>query len=239
MFLVCDLAQLAVQRLGEGREELRACQQWHKQQAHVPGTYLCLARVSLMAGDTNVVEQTVQLADDGGDLLGQVAGVHGVCSAASAMFQSTCKVSANGGVVDALSLWIGTVGKKRGWICARAADRRQWESRVWVQTREQQHGKSTTRGTRLGSDAKRQKSEYRIAVKQLLGRRAVDQSCKRPSGHSSLWPPLPPGLFSARGCEGQRPALSSARAEENGCLTVPATQSGVCARLRPAQGSCR
>lgn len=30
-----------------------------------------------MAGHTNVVEQAVQLADDGRDLLGQVARVHG------------------------------------------------------------------------------------------------------------------------------------------------------------------
>jgi hypothetical protein len=29
-----------------------------------------------MAGDADLVEQAVQLADDGGDLLGQVAGVH-------------------------------------------------------------------------------------------------------------------------------------------------------------------
>jgi hypothetical protein len=30
-----------------------------------------------MAGDANVVEQPVQLADDGGDLLGQIGCVHG------------------------------------------------------------------------------------------------------------------------------------------------------------------
>lgn len=38
--------------------------------------YLCLARVPLMAGDANLVEQAMQLADNSRDLLGQVAGVH-------------------------------------------------------------------------------------------------------------------------------------------------------------------
>lgn len=38
--------------------------------------HLCLARIPLMAGDANLVEQTMQLADDGGDLLGQIARVH-------------------------------------------------------------------------------------------------------------------------------------------------------------------
>lgn len=32
-----------------------------------------------MAGDADLVEQAVQLADDGGDLLGEVAGVHVGC----------------------------------------------------------------------------------------------------------------------------------------------------------------
>lgn len=30
-----------------------------------------------MAGDSNLVEETMKLADDGSNLLGQVAGVHG------------------------------------------------------------------------------------------------------------------------------------------------------------------
>ena len=38
--------------------------------------YLCFARVALMAGNANVVEEGVQLADDGRDLLGEVARVH-------------------------------------------------------------------------------------------------------------------------------------------------------------------
>ena len=46
--------------------------------------HLCLARVALMAGHANLIEQAVQLADDGGDLLGEVAGVHGGCRPASA-----------------------------------------------------------------------------------------------------------------------------------------------------------
>lgn len=37
-----------------------------------------------MAGHANLIEQAVQLADDGGDLLGEVAGVHGGCRPASA-----------------------------------------------------------------------------------------------------------------------------------------------------------
>lgn len=34
-----------------------------------------------MAGDADLVEQAVKLADYGGDLLGQVARVHGDCRA--------------------------------------------------------------------------------------------------------------------------------------------------------------
>jgi hypothetical protein len=39
-------------------------------------TYFGLARVALVAGDANFIEQTVQLSDDSRDLLGQVASVH-------------------------------------------------------------------------------------------------------------------------------------------------------------------
>lgn len=44
--------------------------------------YLCLALVALMAGDSYLIEEAVELADDSGDLLGQVAGVHD-CGTAS------------------------------------------------------------------------------------------------------------------------------------------------------------
>jgi hypothetical protein len=47
--------------------------------------HLCFTRLALMAGDANVIEQAVQLADDGGDLLGEVARVHGGCRPASEM----------------------------------------------------------------------------------------------------------------------------------------------------------
>ena len=43
-----------MQRLGQGGEEL------------------CLARVTLMARDADVIEEAVELADDGRDLLRQV-----------------------------------------------------------------------------------------------------------------------------------------------------------------------
>jgi hypothetical protein len=52
--------------------------------------YLCLARVALMAGHTDLVEQTVQLADDGRDLLGEVARVHGDCRPASGFVNRAC-----------------------------------------------------------------------------------------------------------------------------------------------------
>lgn len=42
----------------------------------VCASHLSLARVALMAGNADLVEQAVQLADYGGDLLGQVARVH-------------------------------------------------------------------------------------------------------------------------------------------------------------------
>lgn len=53
-YVRCDLAQLIVQRLGQGGEEL------------------CLARVALMAGYADVIEESMELADDGRDLLRQV-----------------------------------------------------------------------------------------------------------------------------------------------------------------------
>jgi len=43
-----------------------------------------------MAGDADLVEQAVQLADDGGDLLGEVARVHCDCRPASGFFNSAC-----------------------------------------------------------------------------------------------------------------------------------------------------
>jgi hypothetical protein len=52
--------------------------------------YLCLARVALMAGHTDLVEQAVQLADDGRDLLGEVARVHGDCRPASSCVNRAC-----------------------------------------------------------------------------------------------------------------------------------------------------
>ena len=70
MFLVGHLAQLVVQRLGQCRKELLGCQQSHRGRACASVAYLCLARVSLMAGDTDLVEEVVQLANDCRDLLG-------------------------------------------------------------------------------------------------------------------------------------------------------------------------
>jgi hypothetical protein len=52
--------------------------------------YLSFARIPLMAGHTNLVEQAVQLADDGGDLLGEVARVHGDCRPASGFVKYAC-----------------------------------------------------------------------------------------------------------------------------------------------------
>ena len=78
MLLVGDLSQLAVERLGQGREQLYRVSHG----AHIgdpTATHLCFARIALMAGDTNIIEQAVQLADDGRDLLGEVARVHGGC----------------------------------------------------------------------------------------------------------------------------------------------------------------
>lgn len=40
-------------------------------------TYLCLSGFPLMAWDADLIEEAVQLANDGIDLLRQVAGVHG------------------------------------------------------------------------------------------------------------------------------------------------------------------
>ena len=39
-------------------------------------TYFGFARVALMTGDANLIEQAMQLADDGRDLLGEIASVH-------------------------------------------------------------------------------------------------------------------------------------------------------------------
>lgn len=39
-------------------------------------TYLCLSGFAIMAGDADLVKEAVQLANDGVDLLGKVAGVH-------------------------------------------------------------------------------------------------------------------------------------------------------------------
>jgi hypothetical protein len=47
-----------------------------------------------MAGDADLVEQAVQLADDGGDLLGEVAGVHVGCGPASGVVGRVCTVTA-------------------------------------------------------------------------------------------------------------------------------------------------
>lgn len=47
-----------------------------------------------MTGHANLIEQAVQLADDGGDLLGEVAGVHGGCRPASGVVGRVCTVTA-------------------------------------------------------------------------------------------------------------------------------------------------
>lgn len=56
--------------------------------------YLCLARVALMAGNTNLIEEVVQLADNGGDLLREIAGVHVGCRPASGVNGRVCTVTA-------------------------------------------------------------------------------------------------------------------------------------------------
>jgi hypothetical protein len=43
-----------------------------------------------MAGNTDLVEQAMQLPDDGGDLLGEVARVHGDCRPASGFANCAC-----------------------------------------------------------------------------------------------------------------------------------------------------
>jgi hypothetical protein len=62
------MAQLVVEGFRQRGEELDTVS--HGQYTSFVATYLCFARVALMAGDANVVKQAVQLADDGGDLLG-------------------------------------------------------------------------------------------------------------------------------------------------------------------------
>lgn len=47
-----------------------------------------------MAGHAYLVEEAVQLADDGGDLLSEVAGVHGGCRPASGCVRRVCTVTA-------------------------------------------------------------------------------------------------------------------------------------------------
>jgi hypothetical protein len=51
-----------------------------------------------MAGDSDLVEQAMELADDGGDLLGQVAGVHdvGACQQWRSVFNGACTVDRRG-----------------------------------------------------------------------------------------------------------------------------------------------
>jgi hypothetical protein len=71
----CSVAERAENSWGQlavrsGRRQVRA-------------GYLCFARVALMAGNANIVEEGVQLADDGRDLLGEVARVHGGSGRAS------------------------------------------------------------------------------------------------------------------------------------------------------------
>lgn len=39
-------------------------------------SYLCLPSIALMAGDADFIEQAMQLANYGVDLLGQVTGIH-------------------------------------------------------------------------------------------------------------------------------------------------------------------
>lgn len=46
-------------------------------------TNLGLSRVAFMCGNANLIEEVVQTFNDGSDLLGQVAGVHGDRKAAS------------------------------------------------------------------------------------------------------------------------------------------------------------
>lgn len=43
-----------------------------------------------MAGNANFIKQAMQLADDGGDLLGQVARVHGDCTPAGYGVKCAC-----------------------------------------------------------------------------------------------------------------------------------------------------
>lgn len=41
------------------------------------GTYLGFTRIAIMVRNTDLVEETVKLANDGADLLGKVTRVHG------------------------------------------------------------------------------------------------------------------------------------------------------------------
>lgn len=50
-----------------------------------------------MAGDSYLIEEAVQLADNGGDLLCEVAGVHGDCRPASGVVGRVCTVTAQRG----------------------------------------------------------------------------------------------------------------------------------------------
>ena len=43
-----------------------------------------------MARHTDLVKQAMELADDSGDLLGEVARVHGDCRPASRLFNNAC-----------------------------------------------------------------------------------------------------------------------------------------------------
>lgn len=79
VLFVGDSAQLAMESVGERREELQNSQLRRADACTGANAYLCLARVALMAGNTNLIEQVVQLADDGRDLLREIAGVHVGC----------------------------------------------------------------------------------------------------------------------------------------------------------------
>lgn len=76
LLLARHQAHLALERLGQSIKEL-GLSAYHYPTDAVK-THLCLARLAVMVRDANLVKQAMQLANARVDLLGQVAGVHGV-----------------------------------------------------------------------------------------------------------------------------------------------------------------
>ena len=74
-------------------------------------TDLRLSRVALVCRYANLIEEAVQTLNNGGDLLGEVASVHGGCSAASS--KSRCLNRPSSGEMPARNADAATVGSVR------------------------------------------------------------------------------------------------------------------------------